>query len=258
MLDVHPPHEAAHTWKDFFIHIATICVGLLIAIGLEQSVESLHHHHQREDLEQQMQDESAANLRLVQDQIDYAQQLKGYLSDCLRTLHSATAADSLYTIMLPPNRVELPKDAHSMLISPSRGTWTVAKAAGTVALLPAETAKIYARLDLAEEFEQEAERTDTADVDTLQAQRVRLASSSDPDAPLHLTDAQRDDLLLAYGHLQTDNDTFIFRLAIVKGALQAVRAHVHTLEEMYPYQGKAVSESFGFPGAPIVRQGASH
>ena len=32
MLDVHPPHEAAHTWKDFFIHIATICVGLLIAV----------------------------------------------------------------------------------------------------------------------------------------------------------------------------------------------------------------------------------
>jgi hypothetical protein len=24
MLDVYPPHEAAHTWKDFFIHIATI------------------------------------------------------------------------------------------------------------------------------------------------------------------------------------------------------------------------------------------
>jgi hypothetical protein len=33
MLDVHPPHEAAHTWKDFFIHVGTICVGLLIAIG---------------------------------------------------------------------------------------------------------------------------------------------------------------------------------------------------------------------------------
>jgi hypothetical protein len=37
MLDVHPPHEVTHTWKDFFIHIATIVVGLLIAIGLEQS-----------------------------------------------------------------------------------------------------------------------------------------------------------------------------------------------------------------------------
>ncbi len=46
MLDVHPPHEAAHTWKDFFIHIATIVVGLLIAIGLEQTVEAIHHRHQ--------------------------------------------------------------------------------------------------------------------------------------------------------------------------------------------------------------------
>jgi inner membrane protein involved in colicin E2 resistance len=31
MLDVHPPHEAAHTWKDFLIHIATIVYGLLIS-----------------------------------------------------------------------------------------------------------------------------------------------------------------------------------------------------------------------------------
>jgi hypothetical protein len=46
MLDVHPPHEAAHTWKGFFIHIATIVVGLLIAIGLEQTVEYFHHRHQ--------------------------------------------------------------------------------------------------------------------------------------------------------------------------------------------------------------------
>jgi hypothetical protein len=46
MLDVHPAHHAASTWRDFFIHIATIVLGLLIAIGLEQSVE--HFHHRRE------------------------------------------------------------------------------------------------------------------------------------------------------------------------------------------------------------------
>jgi hypothetical protein len=43
MLDVHPAHHAASTWKDFFIHIATIVLGLLIAIGLEQTVEYFHH-----------------------------------------------------------------------------------------------------------------------------------------------------------------------------------------------------------------------
>jgi hypothetical protein len=46
MLDVHAPHESIHTWKSFFIHIAAIAVGLLIAVTLEQSVEYLHHRHQ--------------------------------------------------------------------------------------------------------------------------------------------------------------------------------------------------------------------
>jgi hypothetical protein len=46
MLDVHPPHAPTHTWRDFLIHIATIVIGLLIAIGLEQTVEYFHHRHQ--------------------------------------------------------------------------------------------------------------------------------------------------------------------------------------------------------------------
>jgi hypothetical protein len=46
MLDVHPPHTPTHTWRDFLLHIATIVVGLLIAIGLEQTVEFLHHRRQ--------------------------------------------------------------------------------------------------------------------------------------------------------------------------------------------------------------------
>ena len=29
MLDVHPAHHAANSWKEFFIHIATIVLGLL-------------------------------------------------------------------------------------------------------------------------------------------------------------------------------------------------------------------------------------
>lgn len=50
MLDVHPPHQAAHTWKDFFIHIATIVVGLIIAVGLEQMVEAIHDNHLRAEI----------------------------------------------------------------------------------------------------------------------------------------------------------------------------------------------------------------
>lgn len=46
MLDVHAPHETARTWKDFLVHIAAISIGLLIALGLEATVQWIHHRHQ--------------------------------------------------------------------------------------------------------------------------------------------------------------------------------------------------------------------
>jgi hypothetical protein len=46
MLEVHAPHEVVHNLRSFLIQIATICVGLLIAIALEQSVEALHRRHE--------------------------------------------------------------------------------------------------------------------------------------------------------------------------------------------------------------------
>jgi hypothetical protein len=54
MLDVHPAHHAATTWRDFFIHIATIVLGLLIAVGLEQTVEYFHHRHLAQDARKQL------------------------------------------------------------------------------------------------------------------------------------------------------------------------------------------------------------
>ena len=91
MLDVHPPHTPTHTWRDFFIHIATIVIGLLIAVGLEQSVEALHRHHERThlraSLRQELQqlaydsasvsadsDEHSAWLKQIQDAIDVSMQ----------------------------------------------------------------------------------------------------------------------------------------------------------------------------------------
>ena len=58
MLDVHPPHHTPNTWRDFFIHIATITVGLLIALGLEQTVEFIHHRHEGAELRENLHRES--------------------------------------------------------------------------------------------------------------------------------------------------------------------------------------------------------
>jgi hypothetical protein len=64
MLDVHPPEHPAHTWRDFFIHIATIVVGLIIAVGLEQAVEYLHHRHQIKETREELHVEREKNIEI--------------------------------------------------------------------------------------------------------------------------------------------------------------------------------------------------
>ena len=58
MLDVHPPHESVHGRRDFVVHLLTITVGLLIALGLEAAVEAMHHHElaaqARENIEHEL------------------------------------------------------------------------------------------------------------------------------------------------------------------------------------------------------------
>ena len=46
MLGVHAPHQTSRTWKEFLVHIAAISIGLLIALGLEATVQWVHHRHQ--------------------------------------------------------------------------------------------------------------------------------------------------------------------------------------------------------------------
>jgi hypothetical protein len=44
-MEVHPPMGAVHGWRDFFVHLAVITLGLLIALGLEGMVEWARHKH---------------------------------------------------------------------------------------------------------------------------------------------------------------------------------------------------------------------
>ena len=49
-MEIHKPH-AAKTWKEFFIELGTIVLGILIALGLEQSIEALHERQLAQDSE---------------------------------------------------------------------------------------------------------------------------------------------------------------------------------------------------------------
>ena len=92
MLDVHPPHAPTHTWRDFFLHIATIVVGLLIAIALEQTVELFHHHHQLQKAREELREELNSNRRATAAQLDCVHQVQAELRTDMTLLlaHRAT------------------------------------------------------------------------------------------------------------------------------------------------------------------------
>ncbi|MBZ5575749.1 MAG: hypothetical protein LAP40_04225 [Acidobacteriia bacterium] len=43
-MEIHPPTKPIESVKDFFLHLFMITLGVLIALGLEQTVEAWRHH----------------------------------------------------------------------------------------------------------------------------------------------------------------------------------------------------------------------
>jgi cell division protein FtsB len=58
-VDVHSAHHAPRSWRDFFLELVMITIGLFIALTLQAGVESLHHRHlvreARENLRREIQ-----------------------------------------------------------------------------------------------------------------------------------------------------------------------------------------------------------
>lgn len=65
-MEVHPPDHALHSWRDFLIHMGTITLGLLIALGLESMAELYHMHHRVNETRDALAEELKTNVRASQ------------------------------------------------------------------------------------------------------------------------------------------------------------------------------------------------
>jgi hypothetical protein len=199
ILDVHVPH-ATHTWKDFFIHIATICVGLLIAIGLEQGVEFLHHRSQASRLEEDLRKEADQNVRIIDSDTALDLPELAWASSAMQALRDAPLHRGFVAVVLPPappvSKTYAVGDT-VMNTTPSHSVWTIAQSTGQVELLPLNRAKVYDRLEFeATQYVVVANASDiegTKFVGVLRSLNVKF----DPGETLHLTAAHRDDLVQA-------------------------------------------------------------
>jgi hypothetical protein len=141
MLDVHAPHQPIHTWKSFFIHIATIVVGLFIAVSLEQTVEFFHHRHVRQQLEEQMQEVFAGDLQSDAASIEQFDGFREYLFQ-VRAAISARLDGKQETAAPPASDPRMATFA----TFPSLAPYDAAKENGTVAYLPTARIRIYNRV----------------------------------------------------------------------------------------------------------------
>lgn len=242
MIDIHPPQHAAITRRDFFIHLGIVVLGILIAIGLEQSVEYLHHRHQVAELSEQMRVEAQNNIPLIRESIARLNVQNGYVQSLEQALLAGKpSGDSVDVHGVPP------PGGSGVYISPSRATWPAAQSAGLAALLPPVDAKLYARLDYNTEGEIAADTDLHQALWTLISECARAHYDHANPAVQRITIVHRDDLLFQLKQVQGVMQGIAGSLSLVEGGEEAIVAGVHSLDEMYRYQNAALRRTH--PGA---------
>ena len=242
MLDVHPPHAPTHTWRDFLIHIATICVGLLIAIALEQSIEALHHHHQREELIADFRGECQRNIDITNRNIAILHRDRAWQQSWIAALRKSSQNPD-------PVSVTLPARSASMQLQGSSGAvWTIATSNSKAALLPENLAEIYDRVE--HENDETYRKADLYTDGVVQLTDVARADGFNLD-PLHasgpvtvtLSFAQRNDLITSLSQLVGKTNNCIRWYSLLGGASEAVLHNVPTRDAMMPYLRSATPQS---------------
>ncbi|HEV2576892.1 MAG TPA: hypothetical protein VGU25_06755 [Acidobacteriaceae bacterium] len=147
MIDVHAPHERTNTWRDIFVHLAIVIVGILIAIGLEQTIEFIHRSHQRHQLEADLHTEAENNRAIIARDLRL-QDLEPWFEQVINAVDSAMPQQGKIHITLPlapciPGSVGTSTERY---FAPSEAVWTTAKESSLVDLLPVEQARMFTRL----------------------------------------------------------------------------------------------------------------
>ena len=127
MLDVHPPTATIHGWKDFFIHIATITIGLLIAIALEQTVEYVHHLDQLATVRQELSAELSDNRQVMKRNLAMVNAVRAKLDSNMALLRASQLSHATFNGKLDYS--------YNFYRTPD-GAWQAAKEKSAFGLMP--------------------------------------------------------------------------------------------------------------------------
>jgi hypothetical protein len=150
VLEVHPPNEPVHGWRDFFIHLATITIGLLIALSLEGGVEFWQHRHLVHEAETSMQIEIEANARQLKGALEDVRKEQQFLKDDIAVMKKIITRPKV------PNREDMTVDFRIRTFADV--SWKTAQSTGALSYMPYQRAQEYSNIYSAQSDIRDAEQ----------------------------------------------------------------------------------------------------
>src|SRR5438270_13470631 len=88
MGDIDAVHRTAHHWRDFFVQIAAIAIGLLLALALDRTVGYLRERHQLAQARRDLKAEIEQNRVLWLKNVAEAQRIQQELETDLHIIQA--------------------------------------------------------------------------------------------------------------------------------------------------------------------------
>ena len=135
-MEVHPPHGPIRSVKEFLVHLLAITIGLLIALGLEASVEWVHHRRLVREAREHIFQEIHDNERNVIGELNALPAEKTHLN---RTLDAVSELQSR-------RPAEFEEDFKWTFTRLNASGWEAALSTGAVAHMTYQEARRYSEL----------------------------------------------------------------------------------------------------------------
>lgn len=132
-MDVHPPHGAIESWRDFFVHLIIITLGLLIALGLEGVVEWAHNKHLVHTAEANLRAELQTNRKTLAGDLRFLNHFQEQMESDLSILSTYKAT----------NHGSQELRFNWTWNGPTSAAWDTARNTGAVALMNYQDAETY-------------------------------------------------------------------------------------------------------------------
>lgn len=133
-MEVHPPHEPVHSWRDALVHIGIMTVGLFIALSLEGLIEYAHHKHLVREARENIRAEMEHNHDAVQGDLKDLKDEMGRTQKAIDTIHAFQKNPGGHGSI----------EYHWGLNAPSDVAWRTARDTGALAYMPYGEVQDYA------------------------------------------------------------------------------------------------------------------